>query len=227
MNDKMLQIAKHSASLRAAVEDRIRQAIISGVFRPGDRLVEKKLCELIGVGRTSIREAMRQLEAEGLIVNFPHRGPVVATITYEEAEQIYQVRALLEGLLGKDFAGKGTPEEIARLEDSVLAFEAAVEVDDRSALIDAKTHFYQCLMDGGRNAVARQMLTLIHNRITMLRFTSMTQPGRIRHSIKEIRDILGAIKERNGARAAAACRYHVEMAAITALEYLRKTPENV
>ena len=80
-----LQIPKQSATLRMAVEEKIRQAIGSGMFQPGQRLVEKKLCELIGVGRTSIREALRQLEAEGLITTYPHRGPVVSAITYEEA----------------------------------------------------------------------------------------------------------------------------------------------
>lgn len=222
VTDEDLQIPRHSSTLRAAVEDRIRQAIILGRFKAGERLVEKKLCELLGVGRTSVREALRQLEAEGLIVNYPHRGPVVSVVTYEEAQQIYQVRGLLEGLLGQQFAESGSPDYIRKLEQAIDAFEKAAHGDDNEELIEAKTAFYQCLMEGSGNAVACQMLTLIHNRITLLRMTSMQQPGRIDQSIAEIREILTAIQERNGPRAAAACKYHVEMASKSALGYLRK-----
>jgi DNA-binding GntR family transcriptional regulator len=225
MDQINLQIPKQSATLRMAVEEKIRQAIASGMFQPGQRLVEKKLCELIGVGRTSIREALRQLEAEGLITTYPHRGPVVSAITYEEAEQLYQVRALLESFSGQQFAERGSLEDIARLEAAVADFEAAARSDDRAALIEAKTHFYTCLMEGGGNMFVRQMLTALHNRITLLRVTSMTQPGRLQHSVKEIREITSAIRERNGPRAAAACKYHIEMAAKIALAYLRKRPD--
>lgn len=205
-----------------AVEEKIRQAIVSGVFKPGQRLIERELCELIGVGRTSIREALRQLEAEGLITTYPHRGPAVSVITYEEAEQLYKMRALLEGFSGQEVAERGSPDDIARIEAAATAFEAASKSDDKAALIQAKTQFYDCLMDGSGNMFVRQMLTLLHNRVTLLRITSMTQPGRLQHSVDEIKDIVAAIKDRNGPRAGAACRYHIEMASKTALEYLRK-----
>lgn len=219
-----LHIPKQSATLRMAVEEKLRQAIVSGVFKPGQRLVERELCEMIGVGRTSIREALRQLEAEGLITTYPHRGPVVSAITYEEAFQLYKVRALLEGFSGQEMAERGSPEEIAKLEAAAAAFEQAALGSDQAVLIEAKTRFYDCLMEGGGNMFVRQMLTLLHNRVTILRVTSMMQPGRLQHSIEEIKDIVAAIKDRNGPRAAAACKYHIEMASKTALEYLRKLP---
>jgi DNA-binding GntR family transcriptional regulator len=224
MDQINLQIPKQSATLRMAVEEKIRQAIASGMFQPGQRLVEKNLCELIGVGRTSVREALRQLEAEGLITTYPHRGPVVSAITYEEAEQLYQVRALLESFSGQQFAEKASQADIAKLESAVKAFESAAKGDDRAALIEAKTNFYKCLMEGGNNMFVRQMLTSLHNRITLLRVTSMTQPGRLKHSVQEIKEIAAAIKERNGARAAAACKHHIDMAAKIALAYLRTKP---
>lgn len=224
MNEMDLHIPKQSATLRMAVEEKIRQAIASGVFKPGQRLVERQLCELIGVGRTSIREALRQLEAEGLITTYPHRGPVVSVITYEEAEQLYKVRALLESFSGQEFAERGAPADIARIEAAAAAFEAAAKGDDKAELIQAKTRFYDCLMEGSNNMFVRQMLTQLHNRVTLLRITSMTQPGRLEHSVQEIKDIVAAIRERNGPRAAAACKYHIDMASRTALEYLRKQP---
>lgn len=224
MADSELQIARQSASLRIQVEDRIRQAIANGRFKPGQRLVERELCEMIGVGRTSVREALRQLEAEGLITSYPHKGPVVSTITYDEAAQLYTVRALLESFAGQQFAENGTYEDMATLQAAVIEFEAAAESGVGSRLIEAKNAFYDCLMDGSKNVFVRQMLTSLHNRINLLRMTTMTQPGRLRHSIAEIKEIADAILQRNGPRAAAACKHHIDMAAKVALAYLRDNP---
>ncbi|PDT01649.1 GntR family transcriptional regulator [Rhizobium chutanense] len=220
--DTELQIPKVSASLRMQVEEKLRQAIATGRFKPGQRLVERELCEMLGVGRTSVREALRQLEAEGLITSYPHKGPVVSTITYEEAQQLYAVRALLESFAGQQFAENGSAQDIATLEAAVVEFEAAADSGIGSRLIEAKNAFYDCLMDGSKNLFVRQMLVSLHNRINLLRMTSMTQPGRLRHSIAEIKEISNAISNRNGPVAAAACKHHIDMAAKVALEYLRK-----
>jgi DNA-binding GntR family transcriptional regulator len=227
MDDQDLQIPRQSATLRLLVEDKLRSAIASGRFKPGQRLVERELCEQLGVGRTSVREALRQLEAEGLITSLAHRGPVVTTITYEEATQLYKVRALLEGFLGKEFAEHGSDDDIADLEIAFKSFEKAARSGKHEELAAAKTKFYNCLIDGAGNSFVRQMLTQLHNRVTQLRIVSMTQPGRLKHSIEEIREITAAIKERDPARASVACSTHVERAATTALEYLRKTEGEV
>ncbi|MGE3625836.1 MAG: GntR family transcriptional regulator, partial [Hyphomicrobiales bacterium] len=84
-------------TVQSQVVSKLRDAILSGHFQPGERLVESALCEMANVSRSSIREALRRLEAEKLIVIVPNKGPSVANITWEEAEDIYQVRALLEG----------------------------------------------------------------------------------------------------------------------------------
>lgn len=222
-----LQIPKRNATLRTLVEDKMRQAISSGHFKPGQRLVERELCEMIGVGRTSIREALRQLEAEGLITSHPHRGPSVSVVSLEEAKQLYAVRALLESYSGQQFALVGNDADIARLESRVEAFALAARrfqsdptAQARRDLIETKTAFYACLMEGGRNGIVQQVLTSLHNRITLLRITSMTQSGRLEHSVEEIWEILAAIKSRDGTRAADACRRHIEAAAATAIAYL-------
>src|SRR4051812_44559604 len=123
MDDQDLQVRRQAATLRMLVEDKLRSAIASGRFKPGQRLIERELCELTGVGRTSIREALRQLEAEGLITTLPHRGPVVTVVTADEAAQLYKVRALLEGFLGREFAEHGSDSQIAELELALKLFE--------------------------------------------------------------------------------------------------------
>src|SRR3954447_14533312 len=97
-------------TVRSRVGQKLREAIMAGVFKPGQRLVERELCEMTGVSRPSIREALRLLEAEGLVSIVAHRGPVVSTISVEEAEQLYAARALLEGFAGRECARKKDPE---------------------------------------------------------------------------------------------------------------------
>lgn len=220
MDSQDLRITRQAATLRLVVEDKVRLAIATGLFKPGQRLVERELCELIGVGRTSVREALRQLEAEGLVHTIPHRGPIVRTISAEEAHQLYEIRALLESYAGRLFAEQGSAEDVKRLGAAVKALASAARGKDQSKLIDGKTEFYKVLMDGAGNLFVTEFLTSLHNRITLLRATSMNQPGRLTKSIKEIRAIYEAIAAGDGPAAERACRHHIEEAAKVALAVL-------
>ncbi len=202
------------------VEEKLRAAIAKGLFKPGQRLVERELCELIGVGRTSIREALRQLEAEGLVQTIPHRGPIVSSISAQEARQLYEIRALLEGYAGRQFAERKDPQAVKALDKTVKALVKAVKGNEQLALIEAKSQFYKVLMGGAENVFVTQMLTGLHNRITLLRLTSMTQPGRLARSIAEIGDIYDAIAAGDGDAAEKACRLHIQEAAKVALAVL-------
>lgn len=216
-----LHIDKLSATLRGQVEERLRVAIAEGVFKPGQRLIERELCERLGVSRTSLREALRQLEADGLITSIPHRGPVVTSISAEEAEQLYALRALLEGYAGRRCATIGSDDLKAKIGKAVEEFASAAAGSDRRMLVVAKSNFYDLLLDGSGNVFVKQTLTSLHNRINMLRFTSMVQPGRLERSVQEIRNIAAAIQAGDGARAEETCRNHIERAAEVALAYLR------
>lgn len=223
--DSEFQVPRRNASLRVLVEEQLRKAIVVGRFKPGDRLIERELCDLFGVGRTSVREALRQLEAEGLVTSYPHRGPVVSKIDVEEARQLYDVRGLLEGYCGRRFAEYGTAAAVEALREAYAAFTEAAEGADREALIASKTAFYDRLMAGGGNVVVRRMLESLHNRITLLRMTSMTQPGRIRESVAEVGAIVAAIASGDPDAADAACRDHIERAASAAIARLSKEAE--
>jgi DNA-binding GntR family transcriptional regulator len=226
MDQSDFQIPRQAATLRTLVEDRLRSAILTGHFEAGQRLVERELCELFGVGRTSVREALRQLEAEGLVTTVPHKGPTVSKVDYEDAEHIYAVRVLLEGYAGEKFARDASAEDMAKLAKSVERFEEAASSGNSKDLLTAKDEFYAILLDGCGNPIVTQMLSLLHNRVNLLRGASMMQPGRLAKSVSEIREIHDAIKMRDAAKAGAACRHHVEMAARNILSHLRtKTAE--
>lgn len=213
MDQPLHQLVQRPTTLRTQVEESLRHAIANGYFEPGQRLVERELCELIGVGRTSIREALRQLEAEGLVKVFPHRGPVVSTLSPEEAQQLYAVRALLEGYAGRMFALRRTELELQQLDRVFAALEAAARAQDRQALVGTKNDFYALLLDGSGNPYLKQMLTVIHNRVNLLRVTSMMQPHRIDRSLAEIQRICDAIRLGDGVEAEAACVAHIHAAA--------------
>ena len=119
----------------------LRTAITSGRFAPGQRLVEKDLCELTGVSRASVREALRQIETEGLIETLPNRGPSVTRLSTQDAASIYEVRGALEALAAQLFATHATDEQVQRLEAAVRVLDQAYKDADVDRIVEAKRRF--------------------------------------------------------------------------------------
>ena len=217
MSDAGMKISSVAAPVRQQVAASFRAAILNGRFKPGVRLIEKELCELTGASRTSVREALRQLETEGLVEVLPNKGPIVASISADQARSLYQVRAALESLAGSLFARNATDQQMQRLEDSVAAIAAAYDSGDIEAMLRAKDVFYAVLLEGAGNEIVPSFLGMLQARISLLRRVSLGQPRRLEASIGEIRGIVAALKRRDADAAALACRRHVENAADAAL----------
>ena len=216
-----LQVRRESSSLRQLATDRLRDAVLSGAFQPGTKLVERDLCEMLGVSRTVLREALQHLGAEGLITSVPHKGPVVATISAKEAQDIYAVRTALEALAGEGFALHASEDQIAKLREALNKLEKASEGESTHELLDAKNDFYAILLDGCGNEVVASMLTLLNNRVTLLRRMSLSKPGRSRETLAELHEIVDAIEQRDSKRAKKLCAAHVTKAAAVALKNLK------
>jgi DNA-binding GntR family transcriptional regulator len=212
------RVEKENLTLRGKVEEKIRSAIREGHFEPGERLIERELCELLDVSRTSVREALRHLEAQGLIQIIPHKGPVVATIKPEEARQLYELRALLEGYAGEQFALNGTQETKSALGKAVSDFAKLVNSRSKVDLLEGKAAFYKLLLQGSGNVFVAQTLESLYERIAILRNASMSRPGRLDQSIRELREIAKAIEVGDSVKAGDACRVHIRNAADAALE---------
>lgn len=210
-----------AAPVRQQVADAIRQAIINLEFKPGDRLIERELCEMTGVSRTSLREGLRELESEGLIKNVPYKGLIVATVTLEEAANIYDVRSQLEGLLGRETAKLRTKQDLAALNANFKAIERAVAGRDFNALIGLKAEFYGILIRVTNNPTLSNILVNLHGRVAQFRATVMTREDRVAPSMDEIRTILDAIEVQDHKAAEAACIAHVRNAGDLVLELLR------
>lgn len=220
-------ISHVAAPVREQVEARLRQAIVAGHFEPGARLIERELCTLLGVSRTSLREALRQLENDGLVTNIPHKGVVVAIMTRIEAEEIYQVRAVVEGLAGRLCAEQLTKELESALQTAMEQIEAAQRAENLTELVSTKEQFYQVLLSGCGNRTAGIVLQSLHDRIASLRALTLAQPGRAEASVAEMRHILSAILARDGNAACRACIDHVEQAAMVAARVLAQQSHSV
>lgn len=218
-----MRIARTPAPIKEQAVRTLRQAIAVGRFKPGQRLKERELCELLGVSRTSIREALRQLEAENMVHNIPNIGPVVARLTLKVARDIYQVRALLEGLAGRLFAERAAPESIAALQKAIDAIEAAQGSTDFAELVGANNDFYEVLLSGCGNEVLHEMLRTLRDRISLLRATTLSRPDRSAESLQELRRIVTAIVNRDPDGAWKACVDHVESAAPVAYKALQES----
>lgn len=199
----------------------LRDAIVTMHFKPGQRLVVRELEEWSGVSRATIRESIRQLAAEGLIEVIPQRGAIVATPTKKEAAEIYEIRAMLEGLIGQQFVERATQAQKDELFRAFDTLRALIESDsDTSARLQAKNDFYEVLFDGADNSTVRAVLGGFQARVSVLRATTMGHPGRAEESIVELKAIVDAVAAGSAADARNACAAHVLSARRLALELL-------
>ncbi|HSZ98389.1 MAG TPA: GntR family transcriptional regulator [Bradyrhizobium sp.] len=210
-------------TVRAIVARKLREAIMSGNLKPGQRLVERELCEMMGVSRPSIREALRLLEADGLVNTVPHRGPMVSTISLEEARQLYAARAVLEGFAGRECARLHDPAVVRKIGEALTRLKAALAESDMIAVLEAKTDFYAALIGGCQNAFIERMLKPLHDRITLLRITSMSHPKRINKSLREVTAIWRAIQSGDEDLAERCCVDHIKAAAVAALDMIERS----
>lgn len=217
-------IERTAAPLRQQVVKHIREEILNGHLIPGQRLVENVLCDTLGVSRTVIREALRQLESESLIRVLPNTGPIVTVLTEAEIRAIYVVRAALEGLAGKLFALNATPEQcksLVKLRDRLDREYRKGDVDSREEI---KADFYRQLLAGAHNDVLMESLRSIHARIAIFRRFAFVDPARIEPSISELEAIINAAAiDRDPVAAQAASEHHILLAGDLAIvEYAKR-----
>lgn len=204
MTDAWTRIERNPAPLRSQVVDNIRSAIIEGVYKPGERLIERALCEMLQVSRPSLREAIRQLETEGLIENVPNRGPIVRPIGLAEARELCDLCILVEGLCAEYFVERGSADEIAAFERALLAFEASFSTGDAAAIRRAKVAYYEAFLAGTRSELLATTLRRLNARLSQCWASSLRHPDRIPEGIGEMRIIVEAIKARDAAAARSA-----------------------
>ena len=215
-------VGRVAAPLREQVTDSIRQAILDFSLQPGQRLVERELMERLEVSRTTIREAIRELSAEGLVTVVPQKGAIVTAPSLEDAVDLYEVRASLESLVVQRFVERATDDQVVRLTGAVDYLESVTTATTAiREVLRAKDRFYVVLIEGARSAALQQLLESIQARVQVLRATSLSEAGRPLEVVRELRAIVEAVARRDAVAASALCAIHIRAASVTALAHLR------
>ena len=223
-----LEVTKSPAApLRQQVEGVLRQAIIDGRLVPGQRLTERALTEMTGVSRTLVREALRQLEAEDLIVVIPNKGPVVRELTISEGQDLYAIRAVLEGFAARRFVEHADDAALRGLLEVGAAVIAAYRQGDSVQALNAKNRFYDLLFEGAASETLSKMLATLHARIWRWRALGVTHPRRSPQRASEaaqgMQGICEAIRNRDGDAAERATREEVNRGAVEVMHLLAET----
>ena len=210
-------VKKRAAPLRSDVVDALRQAIVEGRLAPGTRLTERVLMDLTGVSRTVVREALRQLESELIVETVPNKGPIVRRLTREEAEDIYRIRAVLEGLAAQMFVTKASDRDLATLKDALDRTVAAYERETPETILKIKNSFYSILFQGAGSETLSAMVAALHARISRWRALGLGHPNRSPdrsgESIDGLRRLYAALEARDVDAAEAIAREEVLKAA--------------
>jgi DNA-binding GntR family transcriptional regulator len=216
-NPQIIRIEKHAAPLRQQVLEALRGSIVSGRLAPGQRLIERELIEMTGVSRTVIRESLRQLEAEGLIEIIPNKGPVVRKLSAAEAEDLYRIRAVLEGLAARFFAENADAAAVRTLQEALEAVRLAYQGSDGELALAAKTRFYDVLYRGGSSETLASLLAMVQARIWRWRAVGLTHPNRaherLSESVSNLTLLVSAIEGGDGDMAERITREEVSKAA--------------
>ncbi|PZQ50114.1 MAG: GntR family transcriptional regulator [Rhodovulum sulfidophilum] len=206
-----LRIETPPTTLRAMALERLRRAIISGMFKPGQRLVERVLCEQLGVSRSVIREVIRHLDAEGLVTT-EGQGPMVARVTLEDARQIYDIRAALESAAVEACARVADAKVKAELRAAIEAIETRAAAPDLMGVLEATERFHGTVFAAGGHPIAGEIVRRLNGRIAQLRVLTLGTEGRMVSGPVRLREIFEAIARNDPEAAGAACRTQIREA---------------
>ena len=216
------QVAREAPNLTERTTDELRQAILQLQLKPGERLVERELAEQTGTSRTCVRAALQHLRTEGLVERSPRGVLSVASVSLDEARQIYEVRAALEAAMARLFVARAGGAEQAALKAAADNVSSAVRRRDNAGYVAALGAFYDVLLRGSGNEVAHRFLAMLHTRITYLRRITADRAtfARELETAKLLRGIQRAVAARDAELAAQRCEAFVQRSAEFALQVL-------
>ena len=209
--------------LRELVCEKIRQAITTGIFKSGERLMEIQLAEEMGVSRTPVREAIRKLELEGFGVMIPRRGTYGADISIKDITEVYEIRTALDVLAAGLAAERISDEELEAMQRLLVEIGQHIEEGNLDKIIETDSAFHDILYQASRNERLVSIISNLREQITTLRGRSMHYPGRLINTLEEHRAIVDSMAQRDVEKAQQAVREHLENAEHTLLKAIEES----
>ncbi|WP_305043414.1 GntR family transcriptional regulator [Geoalkalibacter sp.] len=197
---KKKPIERHQ-TLREKILETIRDAILRGVLKPGEKVAEPELAERFGISRTPIREAFRQLESEGYLTVIPRKGAVVAALSERDIKEFYAIKAILEGYAARIAAKKLSDKEIERLEAINQRLQQLADEGDVKAFYRTHNEFHELFIRAAGNQKLAELINQLVIKFNRPRLASLSLPGRMQISVNEHSRLLDAFKSRNGEQA--------------------------
>jgi DNA-binding GntR family transcriptional regulator len=210
------------ASQGRSVYERLVDEIRKGQLRPSDRLTETELATRFGISRTPVREAIRHLEADGLVVHNPRVGTVVRSLGYPEVNELYEMRTVLEGTAARFAARSASAIELAEL--AAINDEMTKALGDATKLFDANKQFHELLLDVARNRFLISAAESVQKTLLILGPSTMEEEDRAAVAVAEHRAVIDALHAHDGEEAETAMRVHIEGAHRARLRQIRLTP---
>jgi Transcriptional regulators len=206
---------------------KLREAIVSGRFHPNERLVEASVATQLGAGRTAVRAALVRLDQEGLVVLEPNRGARVRLISDQEALEIEEVRATLEGMLARRAATRAKPADLQDLQQVIVEMRLRVEKKDPLGYSELNAHFHQRIWAAADHPTTSRLVGSLKSQSIRLQYHTILRPGRTERSLREHEAIFNALKAHDPDAAEAAMREHLAEVLETlkwAIEGQRRAP---
>ena len=203
-----MKIKKSTLHVRAA--DALREMIMTGELREGDKINETELCAAMEISKTPLREALRVLCVEGLISLVPNRGAFVTKPTIDEITEMFDVMAVLEGMCAKRAAEKMTEEDFRQIEFFHEALEKAYRARDQKTYIRVNNQYHSFVQELAENRTINAIIDGLRKKILLYRFQSLNLAGRFEESINEHRELQEAFRRRDGEKAEEIMRMHLQ-----------------
>lgn len=210
MQDNLQIYMNEFLPLRDVVFNTLRQAILTGELKPGERLMEIHLANRLGVSRTPIREAIRKLELEGLVTMIPRRGAEVAQITEKSMNDVLEVRRAMDALCVELACDRITPEELEQLKEACDVFEAAVKTRDVKKIAQADVALHDIILRATGNQRLIQLVNNLSEQMYRYRFEYIKDSSQHERLVEEHRMIYQSILQKDQEMAAAAARTHID-----------------
>jgi len=216
----MLETLERPRTLKECALEHLREAIMLGTFKPGERLIERILCKKLNVSRTVVRECIRHLESERLITVIANTGPSITILNEAQVAEIYEIRAGLESAAASACAKNASLKTIEDLKKSCTIIETGLKAGEILQALKQTTLFYKTIFVAGNKTVSWDLVEQLNGRISQLRVLTLSSGNRSATGPANLKNIVSAIEKHDPEAAASACIKHITEASKIALECL-------